>query len=70
MDNAKQHCWRVYFTQMERGYVRNNFKRVVAPDIETAIAMTKAIATGYMMLSSITHDGPVDAVYSAGKGGE
>lgn len=70
MRDAKQHCWRVYFTQMERGYVRNNFKRVVAPEIETAIAVTKSLVTEFIMLSSITHDGPVDAVYSAGKGGE
>jgi hypothetical protein len=67
MSDAKQHCWRVYFNYMNRGSIRNSFKRVVAPDIETAITMTKSMVDEYMMLSSITHDGPVDGVYLAAK---
>ena len=59
------HCWRVYYSQKQRGYTRNEFKRVIAPDVESAISTVKTMVTDFQMMTSVQHDGPIDAVYAA-----
>lgn len=68
--SEQMHCWRVYFEYKECGHTRTSFGRVIAPDVDSAIATVKPLFKNSQTVTSVQHDGPIDAVYTAQEQGK